>query len=86
MQINLKTSISSKRMVQTSPSQKFPRLFYWKVLSLLAAGPSEPGGRSLKSEVLGPCPSPTRRELFEDRALSALFTSVSSAPSTIPGT
>lgn len=39
MQIGLKASVSSKEMVPTSLSQKFPRLFHRKVLSLLGAVP-----------------------------------------------
>lgn len=41
MQIDLKASISSERMVQTSVKEKVPRLFYHKVLSLLVSVPRE---------------------------------------------
>lgn len=60
MQIDLKASISAKRMVPTSLSQRFPRLSYLKALSLLEAVTNEllPAGGSLKSQDLGPSPSP----------------------------
>lgn len=60
MQIDLKASISSERMAQTPPSQKFCRLSYQRLLSLLDAMPSE----GPRSEDLGPYPSPTGCELL----------------------
>lgn len=60
MQIDLKASISAKKMVPTSLSQRFPKLSYLKVLSLREAVPNElpPAEGSLKSQDLGCCPSP----------------------------
>lgn len=60
MQIDSKARINSKRMAQASPSQKFCRLSYRRLLSLPDAMPSE----GPRSEDLGPYPSPTACELL----------------------
>lgn len=82
MQIDLKASISSKEMDQTSPSQKFPRLSRQRVfrLHIPAPGGGQPGGGSLNSEDLGPLSKPPQTQLLE----AGLFASVSAAQYLVP--
>lgn len=82
MQIDLKASTSSKEMDQTSPSQKFPRLYRQSVFRLRVPVPggSWPGGGSLNSEDLGPLSMLPQTQLLE----AGLFTSVSPAQYLVP--